>query len=147
MLLINGEISQIGQSKEIFTLPSTQLSDFTRIENIFSGISTMQAEGTTIVTLDNGPKIETAQGQGGRITLFIRPEDIILSKERIVSSARNVFAGQIAGITDLGSLVKLRVDAGCEFVVQITKRSFIEMRLNIDSRVFLTFKASSVHVL
>jgi molybdopterin-binding protein len=107
----------------------------------------MQAEGTTIVTLDNGPKIETAQGQGGRITLFIRPEDIILSKERIVSSARNVFAGQIAGITDLGSLVKLRVDAGCEFVVQITKRSFIEMRLNIDSRVFLTFKASSVHVL
>ncbi len=147
MLLINGEISQIGQSKEIFTLPSTQLSDFTRIENIFSGISTMQAEGTTIVTLDNGPKIETAQGQGGRVTLFIRPEDIILSKERIVSSARNVFAGQIAGITDLGSLVKLRVDAGCEFVVQITKRSFIEMRLNIDSRVFLTFKASSVHVL
>jgi len=147
ILLINGEISQIGQSKEIFTLPSTQLADFTRVENIFSGISTMRAEGTPIVTLDNGLKIEAAHGSGGRVTLFIRPEDIILSKERIVSSARNVFAGQIAGIIDLGPLVKLRVDAGREFLVQITKRSFIEMRLNIDSQVFLTFKASSVHVL
>jgi len=147
MLLINGEISQIGQSKEVFTLPTTQLADFTRVENIFSGVSTMREEGTPIVTLDNGLKIETAHGRGGRVTLFIRPEDIILSKERIVSSARNVFMGQIAGITDLGPLVKLRVDVGREFVVQITKRSFIEMGLNIDSPVFLTFKASSVHVL
>jgi tungstate transport system ATP-binding protein len=147
MLLINGEISQIGQSKEIFTLPSTQLVDFTRVENIFSGISTMRTEGTPIVTIDNGLKIEAVQGGEGRVTLFIRPEDIILSKERIVSSARNVFMGQIAGITDLGPLVKLRVDVGREFVVQITKRSFIEMRLNIDSQVFLTFKASSVRVL
>jgi tungstate transport system ATP-binding protein len=147
MLLINGEISQIGQSKEIFALPSTQLADFTRVENIFSGISTLHEGETPIVTLDNGLTIETAQGRGGRVTLFVRPEDIILSKERIVSSARNVFTGQIAGVTDLGPLVKLRVDVGREFVVQITKRSFIEMRLNIDSQVFLTFKASSVHVL
>ena len=147
MLLINGEISQVGQSKDVFTLPSTQLADFTRVENIFSGISTMRAEGTPIVTLDSGLKIEAAHGSGGRVTLFIRPEDIILSKELLVSSARNVYTGQIAGITDLGPLVKLRVDVGREFVVQITKRSFIEMRLNIDSQVFLTFKASSVHVL
>jgi molybdopterin-binding protein len=50
-------------------------------------------------------------------------------------------------ISDLGPVVKLKVKAGKDFIVQITKRSFIEMRLNVDSRVFLAFKASSVQTI
>jgi molybdopterin-binding protein len=50
------------------------------------------------------------------------------------------------GVSDLGSIVKLRVDTGKEFVVQITAKSFMEMQLNLGSAVFLTFKASSVHL-
>jgi len=146
VLLTNGEISQIGLSKEIFRFPSIQLVNFARFENIFSGYSNIFEEGTSIVELDNGVMIETAFGRKGKVTFFIRPEDIILSKERIVSSARNVFTGRIIGINDLGSLVKLKVDAGLEFVVQITKRSFVEMQLNIDTLVFLVFKAGSVHI-
>jgi len=76
--------------------------------------------------------------------VYVRPEDIILSKRSISSSARNTFRGSIVEVADLGSIVKLRVDAGREFVVQITKRSFVEMGLNLSSKVYLTFKASSV---
>jgi tungstate transport system ATP-binding protein len=56
-----------------------------------------------------------------------------------------MFRGSIVEVTDLGSIVKLRIDAGKEFIVQITKRSFVEMKLNLSSKVYLTFKASSVH--
>ncbi len=143
-VLIGGKIQQIGRSKDIFKLSS--IADFTRIENIFTGISTIPKEGTSIVKLENGMSIATTIRQEGNVTLFIRPEDIILSKEKIVSSARNVFKGQIVGITDLGHLVKLRVDTGREFIVQITKRSFDEMNLNIGLKIYLTFKAGSVHV-
>lgn len=143
--LIGGKIHLIGRSRELFRLPS--LTDFARVENIFSGEAIILKEGTAIVKLENGVNIETAIGYEGRVTLFIRPEDIILSKERIMSSARNVFNGKITGITDLGTLVKIRVDVGLEFSVQITKRSFVEMQFNIGSYVFLTFKAGSVHVI
>ena len=60
--------------------------------------------------------------------------------------ARNVFKGNIAGITDLGSIVKLTVDARKKFLVQITKRSLIGMNLSVNSKVFLTFGASSVYL-
>jgi len=144
VVLIGGKIQQIGRSKDIFKLSS--IADFTRIENIFTGISTILKEGTSIVKLENGMSIATTIRQEGNVTLFIRPEDIILSKEKIVSSARNVFKGQIVGITDLGHLVKLRVDTGREFIVQITKQSFDEMNLNIGLNIYLIFKAGSVHV-
>ena len=83
----------------------------------------------------------------GKVTAFVRPEDIILSGKRLVSSARNVFLGRVTEVSDLGDIVKLRIDAGREFTAQITKRSFKEMKINIGSQIHLTFKASSVRLL
>jgi molybdopterin-binding protein len=39
------------------------------------------------------------------------------------------------------------VDVGKPFMVQITKRSFVEMGLNLNAEVYIAFKASSVVVL
>jgi len=58
-----------------------------------------------------------------------------------------VLKGRITDISDLGSLVRLKVDVGKPFTVQITKRSFVEMGLNLNVVVFIAFKASSVQVL
>ena len=92
-------------------------------------------------------RVMAAVERKGKVTVHVRPEDIILSKERVDSSARNVFKGEVTGISDFGGTVRLNVDAGKTFVVQITKRSFEEMELNIGSRVYLTFKASSVRII
>ncbi|UCD26780.1 MAG: ABC transporter ATP-binding protein [Candidatus Bathyarchaeota archaeon] len=145
-LLLRGKIAEIGAPQEIFRGPSKDLASFARLENVFSGDSNILQEGTSVIMVDDGVEIETALEKSGKVTVFVRPEDIIVSKKTLASSARNIFKGKIAEVTDLGSVVKLRVDAGKEFVVQITKLSFVEMQLNIGSTVFLTFKASSVHV-
>jgi tungstate transport system ATP-binding protein len=145
-LLLRGRIVQTGTPQEIFGAPSKDLASFARLENVFSGDSKMLGEGTSVIDIGNGLRIEAPIKQTGRVTLFVRPEDIILSAEPVTSSARNMFRGKVVGISDLGSLVKLKVDAGKEFVVQITKRSFVEMGLNLGSEVYLVFKASSVHV-
>jgi len=144
--LLDGKIEGIGTAQEVFGAPSKQLMDFARLENVFSGDSIILEEGTSIVDIGNGMQIEAAVRKSGRATVFVRPEDIILSEKPIVSSARNMFKGRVVGISDMGPLVKLRVDAGKEFVVQITKRSFNDMRLNVGSEAFLNFKASSVQV-
>jgi molybdopterin-binding protein len=79
--------------------------------------------------------------------ISVNPEDIIVSKERLHSSARNAFSGKITQIIEQDGSVHLEVNAGETFRVQITKVSFHEMELTIGSRVFLIFKVSSVHVL
>jgi len=145
-LLLGGKIAQIGRPHEILRGPSINLASFARLENVFSGNSKILPEGTSVIEVYEGIEIEAAVKKSGKVTVFVRPEDIILSKKIMPSSARNCFKGKIVEISDLGSVVKLKVDAGKEFIVQITKRSFVEMQLNVGSEIFLTFKASSVNV-
>jgi len=146
-LLMEGRIEKIGTIQDIFTLPSKTLTKFARLENVFAGDSRITKEGTSIIDIGEGAQIEAAFQREGNVSVYVRPEDIILSVQPIVSSARNTFEGRIVEISDLGSIVKLRIKAGRDFTVQITRRSFNDMQLNLDSRVFLAFKASAVQII
>jgi molybdopterin-binding protein len=79
--------------------------------------------------------------------ISINPEDIIVAKERLQSSARNVFPGKITKIIEENRSVQLEVQSEETFRLQITRLSFHEMGLTLGSQVFVIFKASSVHVL
>ncbi len=143
-LMFNGKITKIGSANEVFLVQSKNLADFARIENIFTGISKVTRDGISVIEIGNEVQIEAAFQKPGKLTAYVRPEDIILSRNPIMSSARNVFNGRIVEMIDLGAVMRLKVDAGKEFVVQVTKRSFNEMKLNMGSEVFLVFKASAV---
>ena len=146
-LMDAGKITEIGSPAEIFGKLSKNLASFAAVVNSFRGIASATPEGTSIVDVGNGVLVEvTAQSQG-EVSVFVNPQDIILSKSAVESSARNVFKGWIVEISDLGSLVKLKVDVGKVFTVQITKRSFNEMDINLDAEIYIAFKASSVQVL
>lgn len=145
VLLLDGTIRQVGTNQEIFGASNRYLASFARLENVFSGISTIGKTDTSLIDIGQGLKIEASFRKSGEATVYVRPEDVIVSTAPLNSSARNTFKGKIVGVSDFGSIVKLRVDAGQEFIVQITKTSFTEMQLNVGSPVFLTFKASSVH--
>jgi len=145
-LITNGKISEVGTPTEIFGTLSKTLISFAALENTFNGSAKVTEDGTTVVDIGNGVQIEATVQRHGKISVFVSPEDIILSERRFTSSARNVFKGKIVEISDLGSVVKLKVDVGKLFTVQITKRSFNEIRLNLNTEVFLAFKASSVQI-
>ena len=146
-VLLEGKIREIGTAQEIFKDPSEYFISFASAENVFSGISKILKEGTSIINIGDGVLIEAVTKKSGKIRLYVRPEDIVLSRHPIISSARNTFKGKIVGVSDLKSLVKLKINVGKEFVVQVTKRSFTEMQLNVGTEVYITLKASSVHVI
>lgn len=146
-LMNNGRISEIGTSKEVFGKLSKTLVSFAVLENTFAGEARLTENGTTIIDVGNDVEIASTEKGQGKVSVFISPEDIILSKSRFASSARNIFKGRIVEISDLGSVVRLKVDVGKPFTVQITKRSFEEMKLNLNSEVYIAFKASSVKIL
>jgi molybdopterin-binding protein len=146
-LMDNGKINQIGTPTEIFGKLSKTLASFAAVENSFSGTATVTDAGTTLVNVGSGLEIEASAKASGTVSVFISPEDIILSKTRLTSSARNVLKGKIIEILDQDSVVRLKVDVGKPFVVQITRKSFNEMGLNLGAELFLAFKASSVQVI
>jgi len=145
-LIMDGKISEVGTPAEIFGKLSKTLASFASLENTFTGNAIIKEDGTTLVDVGNGVQIVSTVQSQGKISIFVSPEDIILSKNQFASSARNVFKGKIVETLDLGSVVRLKVDVGKAFTVQITKRSFNEMGLNLNIEVFLAFKASSVQV-
>lgn len=146
ILLNEGRIEASGTFQEVFSKFSKPFKDFGRLENVFHGVSSIMPQGNSIIDVGDGLYIEAASKKTGYVTIYVPPEDIILSATPIISSARNMLEGKIVQVSDLGSVVKLKVRAGKDFIVQITKKSFSDMQLNIDSKVFLVFKASSVHV-
>jgi len=146
-LINDGKITEVGEPAEIFGKLSKNLATFAALDNTFGGNTTDTGSGTTLVEIGNGVYIEITAQKRGEIRIFISPQDIILSKAAVESSARNVFRGKIVAVVDSGALVSLTVDVGKPFKVQITKRSFVEMGLNLGAEVFIAFKASSVQVI
>jgi len=146
-LMNEGRITEIGAPKEVFSKLSKNLARFAAVDNTFTGSAKATTAGTSKVDIGNGVKIEIAAKKRGTTVVFINPTDIILSKVAIESSARNVFKGKITEITDVDPLVKLKVDVGKSFAVQITKQSFNDLELYLNAEVFIAFKASSVQVL
>lgn len=146
-LMDEGKITQIGTPTEVFGKLSKNLASFAAVDNTFTGVANPTVSGTSMVAVGNGIQIEITEQRKGSTAVFINPQDIIMSKTTMKSSARNVFKGKIIEITDLDSLVKLKVDVGKLFTVQITKRSYNEMAFYLNAEVFISFKASSVQVI
>ena len=146
-LLIDGTIKQVGTNQDIFGKSNKLLQSFARLENVFSGTAQPTKEGSSIIEVNQHLKIEASFNRKGKVSVHVRPEDILLSTKPLESSARNVFKGTIVGITDLGATAKITVDAGKKFSIQITKKSLTEMKLNVGSKIYLTFKASAVRLI
>lgn len=143
-ILKMGKIEKIGSFYELFEKSKT--FPFIRMENVFHGFSKLSSYGTSIIDI-GGLQIEATFKKEGNVIIFIPPEDIILSLNPIVSSARNSFEGKITQIIDMGSLIKVKVSCNRDFYVQITRKSFDEMNLKVDNKVFMAFKASSVQLI
>lgn len=146
VLLDMGKVVEMGQPLDLFRSPSALMARFARSENVFTGDSNL-VEGVYHVDIGEDVVIRGASGREGRVTIRVRPEDIILSRRKMVSSARNTLKGHIISVEGRGDVVRLKVNAGKVFTVQITRRSLVEMGLNVGEEVCLTFKASSVQVI
>ena len=92
-----------------------------------------------------GLNIAVVTELNGPAHLSIRPEDIVLSREPLHSSARNAFRGQIVSISDRGTVVYVTVRVPPDFVCMITRSSLEEMGLGEGVWVYIAFKASAVH--
>jgi len=142
----DGLIKQVGTPDKIFRQPNSEfVARFAMTRNIFSGEVISQENGSACLHT-SGIEIAVATDLRGKFHGSVRPEDILISPEPLHSSARNSLCGTITSITDKGSTLYLTVTMPPDFICLVTRRSFVDMGLAEGQKVYLTFKASAVHI-
>ena len=94
----------------------------------------------------NDVKIHVDTPLEGQVKISIRPENILLSKEHIISSARNCYKGVVIDILNTGSKVLVTVDIGIPIKVFITPKSLEELTIEKQTEIYVIFKTMSVIV-
>jgi len=117
------------------------------LENIFKG-AIEEIDDLQFVRVSHQITVSVVTEKRGNVHISIAPEDIILSHKEILSSARNSFKGTVEKIQIEKKIARITIfiDEDFEIVALITETSYRDMKLFIDSDVFLTFKSTSVKV-
>jgi tungstate transport system ATP-binding protein len=146
VILYNSQILQSGTPDEIFRKPRNKfVADFVGIENIMSGNIEESSDGLVKIKTDSITVFAVTEKKG-KVHFSIRPDEITISREKVLTSARNTIQGKVNEIIDTGSLIKLLVDTGELFTVFITRESLKELNISTGTSILLYFKASAVHV-
>lgn len=118
------------------------LSQLKGSQNIFSG---------TVVHKDDEIFVDIGQvlirvntTLSGDVKISVDPDDIILSKQDVVCSARNIHKGKVIDIKEDDMNMRITLDIGAPIKAVITKTSYKEMNINIGDELFTIFKALSV---
>lgn len=151
----NGTISQIGTPEELFIHPKSNfIASFVGIKNFYRGfldrvgdccIFYLNAKNKDEISNELISIQMSAKDGVGYGSLIIRSEDITISKNKPQSSARNVFRGRVKDIekAKLGIEISAIIDKNFIISSLITKSSFNELEIKINSEVYLSFKATA----
>ncbi len=142
-VMIGGRIEQVGSIEEIFLHPSSpRVAGFVGMKNLFPVFCSGTAARAGKLDIQLG---RAASGSG---YIAIRPEDLVLSRDPIISSMQNSFAGRVVAVRSHGFSSEVDLEAGgLLFTALITSRSLLELTPEIGRTLHLSFKATAVHLM
>ena len=144
-IMSEGRIMQSGATEHVYENPrDVTCAKLVKKENMF-----MMQYDTQADTLSNETISFYYEGLKGdeEYLVHIPPEDIILSKKRAETSARNVFQARVNGIniTSYGITVNLDIN-NARMTSFITKKSASELKLSDGDAIFVMFKSGSIEM-
>jgi len=145
-VLNEGQIVQVGTPEDVLRQPNSEfVARFALSRNIFLGKASNTDNGYVFVDI-GGIKLMAVTELRGRVHLALRPEDIFISREPLRSTARNSFEGTVIDIVDKGTVMHVTVNVPPDFICLVTRQAFEELALRKGMRVWVTFKASAIHI-
>ncbi|MCX6258936.1 MAG: ABC transporter ATP-binding protein [Bacteroidia bacterium] len=147
-IIENGTIIQTGSPQEVFHHPkSAFIANFIGIKNYYNGhLSTLEDNNGLMIFETSGTKISVLSGEepGSDGYIIIPGEAVLISEEKLNSSAVNNFNGIITDIYQTRYGLDIAIDIGIEIFANITFHSLERLQLVIGKEVWISFKASSV---
>jgi molybdate transport system ATP-binding protein len=148
-VLRQGRIVASGPFNQIIDMPEVYRT-FTRegVNNSLDGVleDTLPRFGYSVVRVGGAVfKVAPVEASAGaRIGLAIRANDIILSRERPGKiSARNALRGRVSSFANVGNLILVHVDVGCELIVELTPGAATELLLAEGTEVWALIKSNA----
>jgi tungstate transport system ATP-binding protein len=144
-----GRILQTGIASEVFGSPiSEEVATFVGVETIIGGRVTQVHNGVPVIAVA-GHLIEggSAVAPGDEVLVCLRPEDVTLSIDTQLSSARNHLPARVVRVVPAGAYFRVDLDAGFSLVSLVTSRAVDELSLFPGRDVITSFKASAVHLI
>jgi molybdopterin-binding protein len=139
-----GEILQAGTPEEVFHYPRSEfVAHFIGAKNFFRSVSAVE-NGIPLAILNPDLKIRIArESEEKEGFVLIRSEDIVVSNERLDSSAVNIFKGTVAEIISARNGAEVLIDIGVQVYSIITHTSLHHLELTPGKKVWISFKASA----
>ena len=149
VVIRKGEVMQAGDPESVFKRPSPDFVAEFLGTNVLKGC-VKALEGKLTVVEAEGMKIYSSDpaepGEG--VTVSIRPEEIILAREALESSARNTVQGRVSGVFKKEHLVVVEVEIGnAEIKAVITPTSCEMLGLEPGREIYAVFKASNARII
>lgn len=142
-----GKILQSGPIHQVLLQPTDEfVARFAGIRNFYPcELSAGPDPGLAWAIIQEGHRIcLPAPDKLVRGHISIPASDIILSANKISSSARNLFQGTITEIIPVRHGIEISINCGFALAALISRSALIELDLKEGSQVWATFKASSV---
>ncbi len=144
-VIMNGKIIQVGKPKDLFNKPKSEsVAVFLGAKNVLRGKILSNEGGVATIDVEGHKIYAITDIKEGDVNIIIRPENIVLSRTPLKSSARNTFEGNVVNIIDMGPFLDVEISNGLR--VFITKQSASDLGLKVGEKVYASFKATATHI-
>jgi spermidine/putrescine transport system ATP-binding protein len=157
IIMGQGEIAQMGASKEIYRNPRTKfVAEFVGRNNIISGKVSKASKDMIELDAPSGkfklkPKKGTAVKKGDAISFSVSADFVHLHSEKPkgANARENIVPVTLISEEFIGSVVTLFLESadGTEFKTQVQERELNKIDLKSSQQLFLSWSASRAHIL
>ncbi|MGH9933650.1 MAG: ABC transporter ATP-binding protein [Nitrososphaerales archaeon] len=148
-VLHNGMIENASKLETLLgSETSPFISDISAGANYIEGKVVKSKDGVTVIDV-NSDLIETLgeYSLGSRVGILVRPEDIIISKELVKTSARNVVRAQVVDLAQGSGMVDLHLQSNSLHLrARVTEEARKDLGIDEGESVYAVFKATSPQV-
>ena len=145
-IIAAGRIEQTGAHLSVFERPNSHfVAEFTGGRNIYAGSA--RSDGALTAFKSGSLALVTTSDLSGPCRALVRPENIIISRTPIRTSARNQLCGRVESIARRGEVFEVAGRFGDHLMTCIiTPQSVEELEIAPGAQVYFSFKAGSVHL-
>jgi molybdopterin-binding protein len=143
-VLSNGRLRQLGTAPELLGAPADEVVASFAGANVLTGTAAPAPDGLTVVRLDVGGTIYSADEGLGAVDVVLYPWDVSLGLVVADDSALNHLADDIVSVAHVGNRVRVRLRT---LTAEITAASAERLGLEPGRRVVASFKATATRLL
>jgi molybdate transport system ATP-binding protein len=143
-----GRIVQEGTAAELAAAPTSGfVANFTGA-NVLAGSAGPGARGLTVIRLDGGGEVVSAEPASGPVTVSVYPWEVELEPpgREHAGSARNRLTATVTSVTTLGGRVRVGLNAPQPLTAEITDASLRQLGLTPGASVVATWKAAATRL-